>query len=181
MDVIFERLEGNNLPIPTYQTPGSACIDLMACLTRPMFLCSPSGHKQLFTFDFKADMFRCIDSSIVSNEESARVFINAGETVLIPTGFKISFPSNMVMKIFIRSSQGLKGLMLANSVGIIDSDYRGEIMIALHNYSGGFTKNIFHGERIAQASFELIERPSIVEGIVDMTERGAGGFGSTGV
>ena len=102
-------------------------------------------------------------------------------TSFIHTGISIEIPEGYCGLIFARSSMGAKrGLAPANKVGVIDSDYRGEIMVALHNH-GNEPQVIEHGDRVAQmvfvpyymADFVLVDE-------LDDTVRGAGGFGSTG-
>lgn len=105
-----------------------------------------------------------------------------GKTIMIPTGISIEIPEGYVGLVFARSGLAFKrGLAPANKVGVIDSDYRGEIKVALHCHGGAGVKNIEPGERIAQlvilpyvkAEFEEVDS-------LDDTERGLGGFGSTG-
>lgn len=119
-----------------------------------------------------ADLYAAIDESLV---------IEAGQTVLVPTGVAMEIPEGFVGLVYARSGLATKrGLAPANKVGVIDSDYRGEIMVALHNHSTERAE-IEAGERIAQivltpyltAQFEIADELSY-------TERGAGGFGSTG-
>lgn len=107
--------------------------------------------------------------------------IEPGETVFVHTGLAMQIPDGLVGLIYARSGLACKrGLAPANCVGVIDSDYRGEIMVALHNYSN-VAAEIEPGERVAQlviapyiaAEFEEAEN-------LDDTERGEGGFGSTG-
>jgi len=119
-----------------------------------------------------ADLYACIDSSLT---------IESGETILVPTGLAMELPAGYAGLIYARSGlASKKGLAPANKVGVIDSDYRGEVMVALHNHSNQAT-SIEPGERIAQ----LVITPYIV-GVfnevseLDETVRGAGGFGSTG-
>ena len=109
------------------------------------------------------------------------VNINPGECKLISTGIAIQLPTGYFGAIFPRSGTAVKrGLRLANCVAVIDSDYRGEIIVALHNHSNSpyVTKP---GERIAQLIFipylaiELVETENL-----SLTERGQKGFGSTG-
>lgn len=109
------------------------------------------------------------------------VSVAPGETVLIHTGLSIEIPEGYCGLIFARSGLATKrGLAPANKVGVVDSDYRGEWMVALHNHSDK-TATVEGGERVAQmvvvpylkAEFELADELS-------ETERGAGGFGSTG-
>jgi dUTP pyrophosphatase len=107
--------------------------------------------------------------------------IEPQETKLIPLGISSEFDPGHAAFIFARSGLATKkGLAPANKVGVIDADYRGEWMVPLHNHSHQ-TQYIEHGERIAQVVFKEIERPQFVdtEELTD-TERGDGGFGSTG-
>ena len=107
--------------------------------------------------------------------------IKAGETVLIHTGIAMQIPNGYAGFIFARSGIATKrGLAPANKVGVIDSDYRGEIMVALHNHSNT-TQQIASGERVAQ----MVIMPYITADFtecetLDDTTRGEGGFGSTG-
>lgn len=109
------------------------------------------------------------------------VFINPHETVLIGTGLSMELPEGTFGAIVARSGISVKrGLAPANKIGICDSDYRGEYKVALHNHSNT-TQWINPGERIAQLvilpyiSADFIE----IENLTD-TDRGNGGFGSTG-
>ncbi len=109
------------------------------------------------------------------------VTIGSGETVLIHTGLSMEIPQGFVGLIFARSGLATKkGLAPANKVGVIDCDYRGEIMVALHNHSSE-ERVIEHGERIAQLvimpylACEFIEQKELSD-----TLRGDRGFGSTG-
>lgn len=119
-----------------------------------------------------ADMYACLD---------AAVQIEPGQTVLIHTGIAMEIPAGYVGLVYARSGlASKKGLAPANKVGVIDADYRGEIMVALHNH-GTQTQSVEPGERIAQ----LVIAPYItgvfhqVDELSD-TVRGDGGFGSTG-
>ena len=107
--------------------------------------------------------------------------INPGETKLIPAGFAIELPRGMGAFIFARSGLGIKrGIVPANCVGVIDSDYRGEVKVGLRNYSSEpFT--VAKGERIAQMVIIPVETPElcVVEELSD-TLRADGGFGSSG-
>lgn len=113
--------------------------------------------------------------------ESEDTVIPAGKTVLIHTGLAMEIPEGYAGLIFARSGlASKKGLAPANKVGVVDSDYRGEIMVALHNHSSE-DKTIEKGERIAQISLvpyltaEYVETDTLSD-----TIRGEGGFGSTG-
>ena len=109
--------------------------------------------------------------------------VGPGERVLVPTGIAVDFGSDdWVALIFARSGLASKrGLTLANAVGVIDSDYRGEISVAVINL-GAEPAVISPGERIAQMGFFPVGRAlfSVSEELGE-TERGAGGFGHTGV
>ena len=118
-------------------------------------------------------------ADLYSSEEE--ITIEAGETRLVHTGIAMEIPEGYAGLIYARSGIATKrGLAPANKVGVIDSDYRGEIMVALHNHSNT-AQTIAEGERIAQlviAPFLTVEYNE-TETLND-TERGAGGFGSTG-
>ncbi len=109
------------------------------------------------------------------------VEIAPGTTVLIHTGLAAAIPQGCVGLIFARSGLASKqGLAPANKVGVIDADYRGEIMVALHNHSQE-TRTVQHGDRIAQlAIVPYITADFQERDTLDETDRGAGGFGSTG-
>jgi len=104
-----------------------------------------------------------------------------GDLHLVPTGFCVELPPGTEMQIRPRSGLALKhGLIIPNSPGTVDGDYRGEIMVGLM-YLGRESFTIRHGDRIAQAVIADVRRLQVVE--VDSlsgTARGAGGFGSTG-
>ncbi len=115
--------------------------------------------------------------------EAGGITLQPMQRELIPIGFAIELPSkNMVALIFARSGLALReGLSLANAVGVIDSDYRGEIAVPVINLSDK-PLHISRGERIAQMVFMPIELPDMIEiDELSTTERGGGGFGSTGV
>ena len=120
-----------------------------------------------------ADLCACLDESVT---------LGAGETVLIPTGFALSIPESTVALIFARSGLAAKkGISLANSVGVIDSDYRGEVKVALVN-RGSEPFTVTHGDRIAQMGiFPYLTADFRVTDSLDETDRGEGGFGHTGV
>lgn len=113
--------------------------------------------------------------------EESEIVIGAGETRLIHTGIAMEIPEGLVGLIYARSGLASKrGLAPANKVGVIDSDYRGEIMVALHNHSAS-PQTVGVGERVAQMVFApfYTAEPVEVDELSD-TVRGAGGFGSTG-
>lgn len=108
-------------------------------------------------------------------------YIQPGESVVFTTGLSFEIPEGHVMKVFSRSGHGFKqGLRLVNGTGIIDSDYRGELMVKLHN-DGGKSALIESGERIAQGMIVPVDQAEFVfaDSLSD-TERGTGGLGSTG-
>lgn len=136
---------GREIPAPFYATPGSAAMDLHAC----------------------------VDEAVT---------IPAGGRAVIPTGLAIALPSaDFVALVFARSGLGIKhGVAPANCVGVIDSDYRGEVMVGLQN-SGKEDYTISPGDRIAQLMITPVVQAQLrLVDQLDETERGAGGFGSTG-
>ena len=119
-----------------------------------------------------ADLFACIDLPLI---------FAPGETVAVPTGIACELPEGTVGLVCARSGMATKrGLAPANKVGVIDSDYRGEIMVALYNQPG-VDQTISAGARIAQLVIAPVIR-AVFEACdsLDETERGEGGFGSTG-
>ena len=119
------------------------------------------------------DLHACLD---------APVTIQPGELVTIPTGIAIALPSaGYVALVFARSGLGIRhGIALSNGVGVIDSDYRGEIRVGLTNLSRE-PYTIQPGDRIAQlAVVPVVQAELVPVEDLDETERGAGGLGSTG-
>ena len=119
-----------------------------------------------------ADLYACLDEALV---------IEAGETVFIPTGIALEVPKGCAGLVYARSGLACKrGLAPANKVGVIDSDYRGEIKVALHNH-GRQAQTVNPGERVAQLLITPVLPPAYAEAEeLTATERGACGFGSTG-
>ena len=119
-----------------------------------------------------ADLYACLDEAVT---------IRPGESVFVPTGLAMELPRGYAGLIYARSGLACKrGLAPANKVGVVDSDYRGEFLIVLHNH--GTTEQIIeHGERIAQLVVTPVFTPGFaeVEELAD-TQRATGGFGSTG-
>ena len=119
-----------------------------------------------------ADLYALLDSAVE---------IAPHETTFIHTGISVEIPEGYCGLIFARSSMGAKrGLAPANKVGVIDADYRGEIMVALHNHSEK-TATVEPGERVAQLAIVPFLKAEFEESddLTDTT-RGSGGFGSTG-
>ena len=123
-------------------------------------------------FSAGADLYALTDETLT---------IAPGESLLIHTGISVAIPEGLVGLIFGRSGMACKrGLAPANKVGVIDSDYRGEIMVCLHNH-GNVAQTVENGERIAQIAFLPYYTADFKLGDeLDETVRGAGGFGSTG-
>jgi len=123
-------------------------------------------------FSAGADLYACIKEVIL---------INPGETVVIHTGIALEVPAGYAGLVYARSGlASKKGLAPANKVGVIDADYRGEIMVALHNHSQKPAK-VEKDERIAQ----MVITPFLAADFFEVDElsetlRGSGGFGSTG-
>lgn len=119
-----------------------------------------------------ADIYACLEAAVT---------IPTGKTVFIPTGLAMEVPRGCAGLIYARSSMGSKrGLAPANKVGVIDSDYRGQVMVALHNHSQE-DQVVNPGERVAQLIITPVFTPGFRE-VDDLseTDRGSGGFGSTG-
>lgn len=119
-----------------------------------------------------ADLYACLDMPVV---------IQPGETVFVPTGLAMEIPKGYAGFIYARSGLACKrGLAPANKVGVIDSDYRGEFIVVLHNHSTT-AQEITHGERIAQLVISPVLTPGFAE-VDDLSDtvRATGGFGSTG-
>ena len=128
----------------------------------------------VYSSDFAAgaDLYAATDSDIL---------IAPDQTVMVGTGIAVQIPDGLVGLVYARSGLASKrGVAPANKVGVIDSDYRGEVMVSLHNHSNE-EQEIADGERIAQlviAPFLAAEFTECDE-LTD-TQRGEGGFGSTG-
>ena len=147
MNLKFTRLDprvGTNWPIPEVGTPGSAGVDLRACLDEPVTLAP-------------------------------------GETILIGTGIAIHLEDpGFCAMILPRSGLGHRGLVLGNLVGLIDSDYQGELKISTWN-RGQEPQTIEPGDRIAQMVITPVIQPTFIEvDDFESSSRGEGGFGHTG-
>ena len=119
-----------------------------------------------------ADLYACLEEEIT---------IAPGETYFVPTGLALEVPRGCAGLIYARSSMGAKrGLAPANKVGVIDSDYRGEVRVVLLNH-GSQPQTIQPGARSAQMIITPVLTP-VYEEVEDLsdTDRGTGGFGSTG-
>ncbi len=119
-----------------------------------------------------ADLYACLDASLT---------IEPGQTVPVPTGLALEVPKGCAGLVYARSGLACKrGLAPANKVGVVDSDYRGEILVMLHNH-GTVPQTIEHGDRIAQLLITPVLTPAYSQAAeLTDTDRGTGGFGSTG-
>lgn len=136
---------GREIPLPTYATPGSAGMDLRACIDEPLT-------------------------------------IPAGGRAKVPAGFAMALPGpEYVALVFARSGLAVKhGVALSNGVGVVDSDYRGEVTVGLIN-QGQESYTIQPGDRVAQMVILPVEQAALIPvAELDETQRGTGGFGSTG-
>ncbi|MBO5129638.1 MAG: dUTP diphosphatase [Oscillospiraceae bacterium] len=119
-----------------------------------------------------ADLYACLEAAVT---------IEPGQTAFIPTGLAMEIPVGYAGLVHARSGLACKrDLAPANKVGVIDSDYRGEVTVALHNH-GVEDRTVTGGERIAQLLIVPVLQPAFeeVQELSD-TDRGQGGFGSTG-
>ena len=143
---------------------------------QPVFIkrVRPNARLPVYGTEFSAgaDLCACLD---------APVTLAPNETRLIPIGIAAELPEGYVGLVFARSGLATKrGLAPANKVGVIDSDYRGEFFVPLHNH-GPVPQTVEPGERIAQMILTPFLTAQFVEAeMLSDTVRGAGGFGSTG-
>lgn len=119
-----------------------------------------------------------VRASISANES---ITIKPGQRVLVPTGLAMEIPFGYEIQVRPRSGLSFKtGLMVLNSPGTIDCDYRGEVKVILGNL-GDKDEVIAHGERVAQLVLApVVQANYVVVNSLDETARGSGGFGSTG-
>lgn len=119
-----------------------------------------------------ADLYACLPEPVT---------IAPGQSAFIPTGLAMEIPKGYAGLIYARSGLACKrGLAPANKVGVVDSDYRGEFLIVLHNH-GLEAQTVAHGDRIAQLVITPVITPGFVEAAdLTDTQRSSGGFGSTG-
>ena len=157
LNVKIKRLS-NTAFIPTYGSAKAACMDLYANI----------GYCKVMTVN-----------GLV--QKSDYVEIPPHATVKIGTGFAFQPPEGYCGLIFARSGLATKqGLAPANKVGVCDEDYTGEYIVALHNDTDS-EQYVHHGDRIAQLMFVPYNRANlIIVDTLDETERGSGGFGSSG-
>ena len=158
LNVKIKRLSDTAF-MPTYGSAKAACMDLYANL----------GYHEARSVDGIKDYPNFVE-------------IPPHSTVKIGTGFAFQPPEGYCGLIFARSGLATKqGLAPANKVGVCDEDYVGEYIVALHNDTDS-EQYVHHGDRIAQLMFVPYEQANLIEvDTLDETERGSGGFGSTGV
>lgn len=133
-------------------------------------------HASAIIPKYATDGAACFDLHVIEPG-----LVRAGDSRLFRTGLAVEIPEGHVMQIYSRSGHGFKhGIRLSNAVGTLDSDYRGEIMVRLHNDSGKAYTALEY-ERVAQAMIIPVQQWDIVEvNELTDTERGTGGLGSTG-
>lgn len=156
----------SDIQLPKHQTAQSACFDLA-------FQSAGKGSYKGYTSFNKP----------FSREMRGKISISPGDRVMVPTGFILDIPEGYSVRLHARSGTSLKqGLVLANSEGIIDSDYVDELYILLHNISEN-TVEIVNGDRIAQAELIKTLEYSIEQSAIrpGMKTNRIGGMGSTGV
>lgn len=126
---------------------------------------------------YATDGAACFDLHATEDKDIAPMRARA-----IPTGLSFEIPSGWAMLIYSRSGHAFKnGVRLGNCVGVIDSDYRGEVQVILHNDRDDCVFRVNPGDRIAQAMLIPVPCVALVEATdLSETDRGAGGFGSTG-
>ena len=158
LNVKIKRLS-NTAFMPIYGSAKAACMDLYANL----------GFHDAMTVNGLAKKPNFVE-------------IEPHTTVKIGTGFAFQPPEGYCGLIFARSGLATRqGLAPANKVGVCDEDYTGEYIVALHNDTDS-ERYVSHGDRIAQLMFVPYEQANLIEvDTLDETERGSGGFGSTGV
>jgi dUTP pyrophosphatase len=129
---------------------------------------------------YATDGAACFDLHAIT--EKPMEILGPNESIVVRTGLAFEIPPGHVLMVFSRSGHGFKhGVRLVNGTGIIDSDYRGEVLIGLHNDRTHESFDVRTGDRVAQAM--LVPVPRVTFHVVEqlsITERGAGGFGSSG-
>lgn len=159
-----ELINKSNNPDPEFKTSGAAGMDIRANIT--------------------SDFINEISGNLVHSDNS--IFLPSGSFLAIPTGIYMKVPESYEIQVRPRSGLAFKhGVTVLNSPGTIDSDYTGEIKVILINH-GKNSFEINHGDRIAQLVISnVMSKNTIsfknVESFSGGTERGSGGFGSTGV
>ena len=159
--------------LPCIAKPGDAGFDIRAAISEPKILtCIPDWIAD----HLKIDVEECSGGHYINNP------FNETLQQIIPCGFKVAIPDGFQLEIRPRSGLAAKnGIIVVNSPGTIDQGYRGEICVILMNL-GTFDFRIEPGDRIAQGVLMPVYTPNFnIVDTLDDTERGAGGFGHTGV
>lgn len=154
---LFLERVSDGVPVPAYATAGAAGFDLCAARWAE----APGKDPQ----DFPAD---------------GSIILAPGQRITIHTGWKIQAQYPWALSLLARSGKSCKeGVRLANCVGLIDSDYTGELLAVMHNDSQA-NQTIKYLERVAQAKLTLAPQAQFIETTLSQTVRGDGGFASTG-
>lgn len=178
VDLRIKLLTGGQMP--KQGTADSAGFDLYACITDSDFI---KNDMCIYASGLRGDVAFSIDRELLDSSFGRNyALIGPGETKVISVGFKMELPLGYEMQIRPRSGNSLKTkLRVANSPGTIDSGYRGDVGVILENV-GDKPIIIFHGDRIAQGVVQEVPKVTLTKvKEVSETERGTGGFGSTGV
>lgn len=158
MTIKFKKISPKAV-LPSYATEGSACFDFSIIADNASFYprSLSDTNKLTHTVSYGYDK----DGAV--NTDKYMITIEPQCSVVFHTGLKCEVEPGKVLKIYDRSSTGIKNaLLLSNGVGVIDSDYRGEIMIALTNLSTT-PRIIYSGDRVAQGSIEPVIQEEIIE------------------
>lgn len=166
MNIKIRKISENAI-LPTKAHDTDACFDIYANISDAEICYDCELDESSGVVDF------------IAHKGSTKIV--PGESVVISTGFCTEIPKGYFAAVFCRSGMGIKRhLRLSNSVGIIDSDYRGEWKVALHN-DGTESQIIHHGDRIAQFTLLPVLDVNLEESDeLNDTDRGDGGFGSSG-
>jgi dUTP pyrophosphatase len=163
----YKLVESANEPV--YATEGSACFDLFSCFNDEFVNLINAFNEQR-------------RREVAEFNDTRAIHLNPGDRVMVPTGLVLNIPEGYFVRLFARSGLALSaGLVLSNSVGVIDSDYKNEVFVLLTNNSQTVA-TIEDNTRICQGLLEKTERFPLVEtSQVAQSKTRSGGFGSTGV
>jgi len=175
MKIIYRKLHEDTL-IPAQQTEGAACSDVFAYLKNTLEVSAYNKFNQTKTI------------TVINRIQDSYIDIQAGWRVLVPTGWSVKLPHDYSIRLYSRSGLALKqGLVVGNSVGIVDSDYEFQVFVIVSNISESLIR-IKHQDRIAQLDYVKNLHNSFDYDIVSMSDQEwfsqmlsrKGGFGSTG-
>jgi dUTP pyrophosphatase len=170
------RPEENDLPLPSYQTPGAVAMDIQACLPEREIECPKCSPY------FRRGQADCQICQYTGKIKVRNVTLNGHERMAVPTGFALKVTTGYETQLRSRSGLSLKeGVIVLNSPATIDWDYTGEVKVILFNTTG-MPFIIEHGQRIAQMAVTPVVQAAVgeVKGDLPVTQRGESGFGSTG-